>query len=160
MCNLEKEVCIFESKYRKFPVFFPVSREFGRRRVRARLGAPPRSLKCRGTLPCFGRNEPKLLVVRANSQADRIAENGQPRTVAQRIPPYSPDQWSDFLSSPRRSKRSQTECLAPGVHRVGIASYCLMSLPIRVCASCRFQPNVQPLPWIDLFRLDSAFEHS
>jgi hypothetical protein len=28
-------------KYRKFPVFFPVSREFARRRVSARLPAPP-----------------------------------------------------------------------------------------------------------------------
>src|ERR1700690_2123218 len=31
----------------KFPVFFPVSRDFSRRRVSARLPAPPCSLECR-----------------------------------------------------------------------------------------------------------------
>ena len=39
------------AKTREFPVFFPVSREFGRRMVSARLSAPPDSLDCREFLP-------------------------------------------------------------------------------------------------------------
>jgi hypothetical protein len=34
-------------KFKKFPVFFPVSREFSQRKVSARLHAPPCSLNCR-----------------------------------------------------------------------------------------------------------------
>src|SRR5580698_812191 len=37
------------AKYRKFPVFFPVSREFRRRMVSGRLPAPPFSLPRRET---------------------------------------------------------------------------------------------------------------
>src|SRR6202021_2532269 len=35
------------AKYRKSPVFFPVSNEFRQRRVSARLRAPPSILNCR-----------------------------------------------------------------------------------------------------------------
>src|ERR1019366_8580040 len=42
-------------KFSKFPVKFPVSREFGKRKVSARLPAPPHSLKCREIrLDCSG----------------------------------------------------------------------------------------------------------
>jgi hypothetical protein len=46
-------------KNRKFPVFFPVSREFSRRRVSARLRAPPDSLKCREIAPSFVQKSPE-----------------------------------------------------------------------------------------------------
>jgi hypothetical protein len=43
-------------KSREFPVIFPVSREFRRRKVSARLRAPPRSLARREYLRFFHRN--------------------------------------------------------------------------------------------------------
>jgi hypothetical protein len=44
-------VPFWRPQFRKFPVFFPVSREFHRRKVSARLRAPPRSPECREMLP-------------------------------------------------------------------------------------------------------------
>jgi len=47
------------SKFQKFPVIFPVSREFSRRKVSARLRAPPYSLRCRETRRRFRQNPSK-----------------------------------------------------------------------------------------------------
>src|ERR1700691_309534 len=59
----------------KFPVIFPVSREFGGRRVSARLRAPPRSLNCREIPPPVPRNTRKMPHFHDNSSTNRTAEN-------------------------------------------------------------------------------------
>ena len=52
---LRDKKCAFEApEFSKFPVKFPVSREFGQRKVSARLPAPPNSLR----LGEFGANSP------------------------------------------------------------------------------------------------------
>src|SRR5580704_6446515 len=50
MCDLETRSAVFEAQNcQNFPVKFPVSREFGQRKVSARLPPPPPSLGCRET---------------------------------------------------------------------------------------------------------------
>ena len=66
------------SKFRKFPVFFPVSREFWRRRVSARLRAPPASLNRRETASPFAAKYAKMPVFRNISSAKWTGENGLP----------------------------------------------------------------------------------
>jgi hypothetical protein len=63
-------------KVRKFPVFFPVSREFSRRKVSARLRAPPASLNCREFPLVLSRNVRIMPVFRDYSQANRTSVNG------------------------------------------------------------------------------------
>ena len=64
------------SKFRKFPVIFPVSREFSRRKVSARLRAPPASLNCREIPLHLPRNTRKMPVFRNISSSNRTGENG------------------------------------------------------------------------------------
>jgi hypothetical protein len=61
---------------RKFPVIFPVSREFGRRKVSARLRPPPVSLNCREIPPPVAENTRNTPVFRYCYQINRTGENG------------------------------------------------------------------------------------
>jgi hypothetical protein len=64
------------SKFRKFPVIFPVSREFSRRKVSARLRPPPYSLDCREFPLDLRRNTRNMPVFRDYFQTNRTGENG------------------------------------------------------------------------------------
>src|ERR1700733_4926390 len=82
-------VRFFGSKSRKFPVIFPVSREFGRRKVSARLRAPPRSLHCREFLPLFPAKCANMPVFSDFCATNRTAENGLVGIECSRCPGFS-----------------------------------------------------------------------
>ena len=76
MCGLEIRSAVFGApEFAKFPVKFPVSREFGQRKVSARLPAPPASLNCRETAPPFAPKCAKYARIRKFSSAKRTEEN-------------------------------------------------------------------------------------
>ena len=72
----ETSVHFRRQKFCKFPVFFPVSRESSRRRVSARLRAPPPSPNRRETVPPFAAKHAKMPVFRNISSANRTGESG------------------------------------------------------------------------------------
>ncbi len=63
---------LWRVKFSKFPVIFPVSREFGQRRVSVRLRAPPDSLDCRETALNYGKKTRDMPVFRV----DPLVEDG------------------------------------------------------------------------------------
>src|ERR1700681_358127 len=63
-------------EFARFPVKFPVSREFGQRMVSARLPAPPASLNCRESARLFVAKYAKHAGISQSSSAKRTEENG------------------------------------------------------------------------------------
>jgi hypothetical protein len=98
-------VRFWRPKFRKFPVIFPVSREFGRRKVSARLRAPPRSLHCRET-PLAVRSNPRQCVFRDYSQTNRTAETWTARQRGDHCPNYSPKATCALRFQETRTHRS------------------------------------------------------
>jgi hypothetical protein len=70
------------AKSGKLPVFFPVSREFSRRKVSARLRPPPRSLGCCELLQRFLKTPAKSPPIRGFLQPNRTRENEKMRPLA------------------------------------------------------------------------------
>src|SRR6266478_5335370 len=79
MYSLEIRSAVFRApEFARFPVKFPVSREFGQRKVSARLPAPPASLNRRETAPPFAAKYAKMPVFCNISSAKWTGENGLP----------------------------------------------------------------------------------
>src|SRR5271168_873637 len=77
MCCLAREGRMRrDEKSLNFPVFFPVSREFSRRKVSAGLRAPPYSLRCRGFLSGFPRKQSIIAAILRIFRATRTRETG------------------------------------------------------------------------------------
>jgi hypothetical protein len=96
-------VTFSDPRIEKFPVFFPVSREFSQRRVSARLRAPPRSLKCREISLALRRNMRIVPVFRELLKLGFTVSEPTVSRWLQRVP-RSPDvgkRWLTFLRNHR-----------------------------------------------------------
>ena len=77
MRGLERKKCGFGGPiFQNFPVKFPVSREFGQRKVSARLSAPPHSLECREIRWAFPDNHAKSPPIFDFPSSNRTGDNG------------------------------------------------------------------------------------
>src|SRR6266852_9561298 len=70
----DKKCGFWGPEFAKFPVKFPVSREFGQRKVSARLPSPPASLNCRET--------PLVLGITSVAHSPHVASDVFERLVA------------------------------------------------------------------------------